>query len=567
MSGIIAKMYQDMKRLLNKKGQGLVELALIFAFCVGVGMVARDSGILDALNDSFNQGVSAFLTDAVGDGGSGGGSGSGSASGSGSGNESGSGSGNGSGSGSGNESGSDSGSGSGSGSGNESGSGSGNGSGSGSGSGSGVAGVAGVGVSGFDWGVKDPTTYYNKEYNDDGHAFTQVASQEDRLAADQQTLVNLAKFFLGKTQSDIIHLLKGEANKDGKDYTADMASNQEVLLGHFVPYDTTKKGMRFKTDKGYLNKSESENIFAWMQGIYTDIAEDKDTVVENDNYNHDRLYLVSDYIVSQTWADRAGSYQENGARIKFEYDYSGSYIYPESYNTAGAVKVVGVQLSIDPRSQHNTTVNNNLFNERHSEGLEVHVRLVKDENGEDSYQVTFKDTGVATTSGNNGMTNWYGDDLLNKPSDWKKTCVASKVKCDISNGGTYDFEKGDIIQFGPNYYIAVKEKKNLTIQKYDSTGKNGWMQKHIEYKNSYQNGTLESQIFVKITGTVSDTGSYIVENAKVSFDNTNNCYPKKQITWRGWPVILGSGEVYLYVGDVQPTVYTGIDEENFIKLR
>jgi hypothetical protein len=78
---------------------------------------------------------------------------------------------------------------------------------------------------------------------------------------------------------------------------------------------------------------------------------------------------------------------------------------------------------------------------------------------------------------------------------------------------------------------------------------------------------LESQIFVKITGTVSNTGSYIVENAKVTFDDAKGCYPKKSITYRGWPVILGSGEVYLYVGDEQPTLYTGIDEENYIKLR
>ena len=371
-------------------------------------------------------------------------------------------------------------------------------------------------------------------------------------------MINIAKFFLGKTQNDIISLLKGK--DDGKDYTADMANNQEVLLGHFVPYDTTtKQGMKFSTAKGYLNKSETENIFAWMQGIYTDIAEDKDTVVENANYNHDRLYLVSDYIVSQTWADRAGSYQENGLRVKFEYDYSGSYIYPESYETEGVVKVVGVQLSIDPRSQHNTTVNNADFNEQHSNGLEVHIRRVKGENGQEDV-VTFKDTGVATTGGNNGMTNWYGDDLLNKPADWKSICIASKNPKDISNGGVFDFKKGDIIQYGSNYYIALKEKTNLTIEK-------GWEQKHLEYKSSYQNGTLESQIFVKITGTVSNSGSYIVENAKVSFDKTKGCYPKKNITYRGWPVILGSGEVYLYVGDVQPTLYTGIDEENYIKLR
>ena len=523
MTGVMTKIHERMKRLLNKKGQGIVEFALLLAFCFGIGFVARNAGLLDAFTDSLNQGVFAFLNSDV-DESTGNGNGS-----------------------------SNSGTNTGTSTGTETGTG-----GSGGGTSTGKTGVAGVGSNGFDWGAEDPTKYYKKAYNGGGHSFTQVDSQADRLAADQQTLVNIANFFLGKTQNDIISLLKGKG--DVKDYTADMASNQEVLLGHFVPYDaTTKQGMKFSTNKGYLNKSETQNIFAWMQGIYTDIAEDKDTVVENANYNHDRLYLVSDYIVSQTWADRAGTYQENGLRVKFEYDYSGSYIYPESYDTKGAVKVIGVQLSIDPRSQHNTEVGSSQFNEQHSNGLEVHIRRVKDEDGKDKDVVTFKDTGIATTSGNNGMTNWYGDDILNNPSKWREWYVESNVKYDISSdGGTYEFKKGDIIKFDDKYFIA-REDKNLTIEP-------GWHRPQIEYKNSsYMQGKAPSQIFSKFADNPGN--SYVIENAKVSFDSSKGCYPKKSIKYRGWPVILGSGEVYLYIGPDEPKTYTGIDEENYIKLR
>ena len=32
-------------QFLNKKGQGIVEFALVLAFCVGIGMAAREAGL------------------------------------------------------------------------------------------------------------------------------------------------------------------------------------------------------------------------------------------------------------------------------------------------------------------------------------------------------------------------------------------------------------------------------------------------------------------------------------------------------------------------------------------
>lgn len=498
----------------NEQGQGIVEFAIILAFCAAIGYAVNNSGVFTELKNILTNTV-VFALDDTRDGND-------IANNAGQGQQS-SGDDNSSNNGTSNNGTSNNGT-------------SNNGT-----SNNGNTGVAGVGASGFDWGAKDPTKYYKQAYNgDDGYSFTQVDSQDDRLAADQKTLENLATFFLGKTQNDIISLLKGK--DDGKDYTADMASNQEVLLGHFVPYDeTTKTGMRFKTDKGYLNKSESENIFAWMQGIYTDIAEDKNTVVENANYNHDRLYLVSDYIVSQTWADRSGSYQENGVRIKFEYDYSGSYIYPGSYETQGAVKVVGVQLSIDPRSQHNTEVGTSQFNEQHSNGLEVHIRRIKDENGQDKDVVTFKDTGLATTSGNNGMTNWYGNDVT---AATLKTYIESN-RFDYSSGITKEFERGEIFKFQGKYYIATK-KETVTI------------------KSSDTQAILEAGIFIKFTGVF--PGRYYLENAKAQFDGANHCYKKIIIPEHGSLMILSTGEAYIYVGNEKNMPYTGITDD-FIKIR
>ena len=48
------------KFIKNNKGQGLVEFALVCAFCVAVGLAAREAGLLDALSDSYNEQQTAF---------------------------------------------------------------------------------------------------------------------------------------------------------------------------------------------------------------------------------------------------------------------------------------------------------------------------------------------------------------------------------------------------------------------------------------------------------------------------------------------------------------------------
>ena len=59
----VAEKLKSMLRLQNQKGQGLVEFAIILAFCTLIGYFAQTSGFLDALNDSYNKSAdSAFAS-------------------------------------------------------------------------------------------------------------------------------------------------------------------------------------------------------------------------------------------------------------------------------------------------------------------------------------------------------------------------------------------------------------------------------------------------------------------------------------------------------------------------
>ena len=511
MGKLINKMNETLKILLRQKGQGLTEFVLILAFCAAIGWIASEVGFLDAIGSVFDSGKRPeYVTAAIGGGGtntsvSGGEGGSGSGAG-----------------------------GSGGGAG-----------GSGGGEGGSGGGAGGSGGGGINWQTADPTSYYEDE-----------ASQAERLAMDQDALINIAKHFIGLTQKEVKYLL-GRKNTTT---TADMATNSEFVLGHFVPGEGNK-GMTFKCDD-YLIESQSQNIFAWMQGIDTelDLNADKKTVVENPNYDKDLMYLYSDYIVSQTWAAEAGSMQRNGLRIRLEYDYSnhtdpdpdGSFEYDD-------VKVIGVQLAIDPKSQHNDVlgldISNNYYNEKNSRGLEVQVRLDgKDENGEDKYLITRNDTGVKITDTNykgNGMTNWYGDGV----TDAVKTYIQSNRE-DIS-GKTQDFTRGEIYKFKGNYYVVVKSAENVEI-------KSSYSQNDLEYDKKNPPG--DSNIFVKCTGM---NDRYYRENEYKVWNENNHCYEKRNIIEHGTLIIKGNGEVYIYVGTETNIPYNGIDvnDDNFIRIR
>ena len=199
-------------------------------------------------------------------------------------------------------------------------------------------------LGGGDWGHMDLG-----KFNDSNKA--------KRLAQDQQALVNLANYFIGKTKTEVKDMLKGDTNhKEG--YSGDMAWNggkgdDDFALGYFVKNDDG--GTVFVTSA--LNADQSENILKWMQGDYNN----------NNSYDSTNKYLVSDYVLANGWT---GDYaaNQNKLTVRFQYDN----------NSKNADRrVVAAKISIDPGNQSNG-----------SSGLEVQVKDGK---------VTYNDTGLSNS--------------------------------------------------------------------------------------------------------------------------------------------------------------------------
>jgi len=56
MNGLTKRIMNICKSLLAQKGQGLVEFALILAFCAGIGVAAREAGFAEAISNLLNSG-------------------------------------------------------------------------------------------------------------------------------------------------------------------------------------------------------------------------------------------------------------------------------------------------------------------------------------------------------------------------------------------------------------------------------------------------------------------------------------------------------------------------------
>ena len=500
MAGIMTKIYQGMKRLLNKKGQGLVEFALILGFCVGIGFIARDSGILDAMADSFNHGVSAFLTDAVGDSGS-------AVSGNGSGQQQGN-----------NQQQND-----------QQQEGENQQQGGQQQGGQQQGGQqqggqqqqggessenygAGIDKHGKNWREVDPGSYYK------------ILGSEDRLDADRKALENLAKHFIGMKQFEVQALMRGAQTADMGYCDNNQMTGTEITLGHVIPNkgkDGKIKGMKFRTNqKGAALKAEYEDdIFCWMQSE------------EDATYDPTYMYLVSDYVVSQDWADQSGDNQQNGIKLRLEYDYSGQFTDPSN------AVVIGAHVIIDPKSQHNTLTESGTdsnYNSMSSAGLDVQVR--SDGNG--GTYTTFHDTGRYFTADNindgYGSYNWYGE------GDYRlvQQYIADKAK-PITNSGMQGFNKGDIVYTTNSegtitgYYIAFKDgSQNVSSSSVQEYAPN--------------DNTKKLNIFVKFE---TRTYRYWHENDKTKFIEANQSFEPKYIKSRGTVLTKDNGDMYVYIGD------------------
>lgn len=515
MSGYLVGLYRKWKHLLNDKGQGLVEFALTIAFCAFIAYAVSEMGFIEALRGAYNSGNEAYLMADIGGGktqtpGNGGDTGGGSG---------------------GNNGGGDS---------------------------TDDKTTAGVGPSGFDWGRLDPNTYFEQPYENeklslDGgktHVnFTATDSTDDRLAADQKALENIARFFIGKTRDYVRDNLLKEQYLDNADMGAGDPKNKVVLnLGHFKVADesTSGPGMYFEvTGNDGLNPSQAGNIFKWMVDPYA-----PGSVKVEDNYN----YLVSDYAVSQGWVSsiKAGTQQGNGLKLRLEFDYSGQYAPEGGYKNDDEVIVVGAHVAIDPKSQFNDqlgkdTGNKPRYNRMNSQGLDIQVRVVGvDDKGELFVQVDKKNTGIplegdksATGSPYVGIYNWYGE------SDYQLVQAFINNKAQAITLGdtsiTHDFKKGELIKKGNDWYVYTSSSdKTLTLN-----------------KNSNLND------FVKIE---TNTFRYWHENDKAT-DGSSLIDNIKNVKNRGTVFTKDNGDVFVYVGKQPPSKgfpvnITDINESN-----
>jgi hypothetical protein len=497
MGKLIEKRNESLKILLKQKGQGLTEFVLILAFCVAIGWAANEAGFMDAIGAVFDSGKRPeTVTAAIGGG---------------------------------------------------------------------EKGVSptptptpdpenpnpdpnpnpgDITYNEFDWGTIDPNLYYKKEYKDE-HAsrdggnttidFTVESGKEDRLITDQVALANLATYFIGKTQRQVKDMLKNEQ-------TADMGmdnNGQNVVLGHLIPKKDENgkntQGIRLSTNMSDDNlKPEYQyEIFKWMKNP-TD--PESVTVDEDGTY----MYMVSDYIVSQGWADKGGSNQANGIHLRFEYDYSGQF---GTYDSLDEVTVVGVHIAIDPGSQNNKKKIAS-SNGQSSSGLDVQVRKIS----ETENQVIFKDTGDAfdingnyegrtvikkdgtegTVNGGKsaGLYNWYHESYRDVVIQYLHDFWVVET---ISSGTVENsYSQGDIIKIKNDFYVVTKTGTQII-----DSSKN---QTYLE-----ANGPLV-KITNGLTNNYNTTANFIHENDLKTF-NTDTYFQ-----YRGFAVTLSNGDVYIYVG-------------------
>ena len=330
----------------------------------------------------------------------------------------------------------------------------------------------------IDWG-KEP-------FSGDSSTFSEENAAE-RLAWDQKSLENLAGKFIGMKKSDVKTLFGGKS--------ADMGwgdRGEEVLLGHFVP-SSDKQGTVFTPTT--LSSAEAMNIFAWLKGDYN--------TTDGSNYDPEYRYFVSDYAISQGWADQSGKDQQIGVRLTLEYDRSN----PNTNNND--LVVVGVNIAIDPKSQTGE------FTDRRSLGLNLQIRS----DGTITYNNVGRhfDANMNPTDGwsdkGAGLQNWYGDDARVQQSIIDKAVSVSSL-----------LDRGTVVTENDKYYVSL------------DTG---------NYSDLATSGSL-----------VEITNKYYHANA----NNTANSTIKP-----GDIVIKGAAEAYVYTGNTNKK-YKDIPESGWLKL-
>jgi len=404
MQKLIVKMKTRLKFLFTQKGQGLVEFALILAFCAGIGIAAREAGFAKALGALFDSGERPeYETAAIGS------------------------------------------------------------------------------ARKIDWG--------KEVYSGESSTFSE-ANAAERLAWDQKSLENLARYFIGKSKNEI----KTKILKNGK--SADMGwgeRGEEVLLGHFKP-TADKQGTVFVPTT--LNDGDITNIFSWLKGDYNTTRGQV-----NPNYDDQYRYFVSDYSISQGWSDKSGKEQEIGVRLTLEYDWS----------DPNNLVVIGANIAIDPKSQTSD------YADRYSLGLNVQIRS----DGTVTYNNVGRhfDANVKPTDGwsdvGSGLQNWYGDDARVQESIIENAVSVNTL-----------LERGTVVTADDKYYVA------LATGAYSELVASGNL---VEITNKYYHANTNYT-----ANTTIKTGDIVIKGAAEAYiytGNTNKQY--KNISESSWLKLSG----------------------------
>ena len=177
-----------------------------------------------------------------------------------------------------------------------------------------------------------------------------------RIEADQQSLVNIAGFFMGKTKEEVKAAIgdygtntQGTLLLDYRDWTEE---------GGYTNGDI-KTGLNDNTKWSTPKDATNQRIYNWMQGDYGANGYNSDY-----NYDAGTRYLVSNYMINPNEATPQGEnakwIDNRSVRVVLTYDSNGKVSESRAYITRGergtdnsGIRELDVKMSYD--SNGNTT--------------------------------------------------------------------------------------------------------------------------------------------------------------------------------------------------------------------
>ena len=205
-----------------------------------------------------------------------------------------------------------------------------------------------------------------------------LVDNELRIKADQQTLANIAEFFMGKTKAAVVDALGGDMGDGHKtDGTLLLDYKDWTEEGGYTNGDI-KTGL---SDYDGAGEHTNNRIYNWMQRDYGKIDESTNKVDPNSynadySYKEGTRYLVSNYMINPNDKTPQGSnakYIDNRAvRVVLTYEGSGDN---------ATVKDARVYVTRGERGTNNSGIR------------ELDVKMTYDSNGNTTWKQTTEGTG------------------------------------------------------------------------------------------------------------------------------------------------------------------------------